>query len=71
MNPDLPLRQLLDELHAADAVRQGFPRDSAAYSEAADRVDELVRAVWEAAGDDPGLRALDAVEAVPDEAMNL
>lgn len=71
MNHDLSLRRLLDELHAADAVRQGIPRDTPAYSAAADRVDELVRAVWEAAGDDPGVGPLDDAESAPDPAMNL
>jgi hypothetical protein len=71
MNHDLPLRRLLDELQAADAVRQGIPRDTPAYAEAADRVDELVRAVWEAAGDQPGTGPLDGVEVTADEVMNL
>ena len=70
MNADLPLRRLLDELQAADAVRQGIPRDTPAYAVAADRVDRLVRAVWEAADDEPATRALDADD-VPDGAMNL
>jgi len=62
MNHDLPLRRLLDELQAADAVRQGLPRDTPAYAEATDRVDRLVRAVWDAAGDEPATRALDDAE---------
>lgn len=61
MNHDIPLRRLLDELQAADVVRQGIPRDTPAYAQAADRVDELVRAVWEAAGEDAG-GPLDGVE---------
>ena len=71
MNHDLPLRRLLDQLQAADAVRQGIPRDTPAYVEAADRVDELVRAVWEAADDDPGRGAVHEAATVPDEVMKL
>ena len=71
MNHDLPLRWLLDELQAADAVRQGIPRDTPAYAEAADRVDQLVRAVWEAAGEEPATGPLDDVGAFPGEVMNL
>jgi hypothetical protein len=44
-----PLRQLLADLHDADVDRQGTPRGSAQYDEAARRVDRLARAVWEAA----------------------
>jgi hypothetical protein len=61
MNQDDPLRRLLEELQRADAARQGYPRDTPAYAEAADRVDALVRAVWEAADDEPP-RRLDGVE---------
>ena len=50
MNKDQPLRSLLDELHAADAERQGQPRDTPAYAEALHRVDRLMKAVWQEAG---------------------
>ena len=50
MNQDQPLRRLLDELHAADAERQGQPRDTAAYDAALHRVDRLTKAVWQEAG---------------------
>jgi hypothetical protein len=62
MNHDLPLRRLLDELQAADVARQGTPRDTPAYVEAADRVDRLVRAVWQEAGDEPAIGPLDDAE---------
>ncbi len=51
MSQDQPLRRLLDELQEADVFRQGQPRDTPAYAEAANRVDRLVRAVWHEAGD--------------------
>ena len=44
-----PLRKLLADLHDADIDRQGMPRGSAQYDEAARRVDWLARAVWDAA----------------------
>lgn len=71
MNSDLPLRRLLDELQAADVVRQGTPRDTPAYTEAADRVDRLVRAVWDAVGDERVAHAADDPDGSADEAMNL
>ena len=56
MNQDQPLRRLLDELQAADAERQGEPRDTPAYAEALNRVDRLMKAVWKEAGDVPATR---------------
>jgi hypothetical protein len=44
-----PLRKLLADLHDADIDRQGMPRGSAQYDEAARRVDRIARAVWDAA----------------------
>jgi hypothetical protein len=54
-----PLRSLLDELLNADATRQRTPRDSPEYPVVEERVDELVRAVWDAAMDDGPPRAQD------------
>jgi hypothetical protein len=71
MNSDLPLRRLLDELQAADVVRQGTPRDTPAYTEAADRVERLVRAVWDAVGEERAVPAADDADASPDGATNL
>jgi hypothetical protein len=56
MNEDQPLRRLLDELQAADAERQGQPRDTPAYLEALNRVDRLMKAVWREAHDVPSTR---------------
>jgi len=56
MNQDQPLRRLLDELQAADAERQGQPRDTPAYTEALNRVDRLMRAVWQEANGAPSPR---------------
>jgi hypothetical protein len=47
-----PLRNLLDELQQADTDRQRIPRDSPEYGYATERVDRLVREVWDAAVDD-------------------
>jgi len=71
MNTDYPLRELLQELHAAENARQGVPRDTPAYAEAADRVDRLVRAVWEAAGEDPRPRSLDDLDPRAERVMDL
>ena len=70
MNKDQSLRRLLDELQAADAERQGEARDTAAYVEAANRVDRLLKAVWQAAGEDPARRPADG-SANEDETMDL
>jgi hypothetical protein len=56
MNQDQPLRRLLNELHVADAERQGQPRDTPAYNEAVSRVDRLMKAVWQEADDAPSPR---------------
>ena len=56
MNQDQPLRRLLDELQAADVKRQGEPRDTPAYAEALNRVDRLMKAVWQEAGGVPSTR---------------
>ena len=55
MNQDQPLRRLLDELQTADVERQGQPRDTPAYNEAANRVDRLMKAVWQEADGVPSL----------------
>jgi hypothetical protein len=71
MNKDQSLRRLLDELQAADAARQGQPRDSRAYDEAASRVERLVKAVWREAGEKAELRAPEGDSAAADDSMDL
>jgi hypothetical protein len=56
MTKDQPLRRLLNELQAADAQRQGEPRDTPAYAEALNRVDRLMKAVWQEADRVPSAR---------------
>ena len=70
MNHDQPLRQLLNELQAADAERQCEARDSPAYAAALHRVERLTKAVWKEAGDAPAIQAT-AREAPPDGSTDL
>ena len=69
MNQDQPLRRLLDELHSADAERQGQQRDTPAYDAAMHRVERLVKAVWNEAGEAPGSPS-SAQAAAPDDATD-
>jgi hypothetical protein len=71
MDSDLSLRRLLDELQVADVARQGTPRDTPAYTEAVDRDERLVRAVWDAVGDEPVRHPGDNAGGLADEARNL
>ena len=71
MNQDQSLRRLLDELHSADAMRQAVPRDTPAYAEAADRVDRLVKAVWDTAGTELPAAPLRDGRRDQDEGMDL
>jgi hypothetical protein len=71
MNQDMSLRRLLDELQAADAQRQGEPRDTPAYTEAAHRVDRLVKAVWKEAGEGPAIGPPVREAAPPDRSTDL
>lgn len=71
MNRDQPLRRLLDELQAADAERQGQPRDTPAYAEAVNRVDRLMKAVWQEADGVPSTRPLLGESLPPDGSTDL
>lgn len=42
-----PVRRLLEELHEADRERHVLARDSPEYERADERVDQLVREVWD------------------------
>jgi hypothetical protein len=71
MNHDQPLRRLLDELQAADAERQGQPRDTPAYTEAVNRVDRLMKAVWQEADGAPSPRPPPHESPQPDGSRDL
>ena len=71
MNHDQPLRRLLDELQAADAERQGEPRDTPAYAEAVNRVDRLMKAVWREAGEAPVTPATQRAAQPPNASTDL
>ena len=71
MNQDQPLRRLLDELHSADADRQGEPRDTPAYTEALNRVDRLMKMVWQEASGAPSPRPPPADARPPDGSTDL
>jgi hypothetical protein len=71
MNRDQPLRRLLDELHLADAERQGQPRDTPAYAEALNRVDRLMKAVWQEADGVPSTRPPPGESLPPDGSTDL
>jgi hypothetical protein len=71
MNKDQPLRHLLDELQAADAERQGQPRDTPAYAEALNRVDRLMKAVWQEAGGVPSTRPPPGESMPPERSTDL
>jgi hypothetical protein len=71
MNQDQPLRRLLDELQAADAERQGQPRDTPAYTEALNRVDRLMKAVWQEAHGASSPRPPPAEAEPPDRSTDL
>jgi hypothetical protein len=71
MNQDQPLRRLLNELQAADAERQGQPRDTPAYTEARNRVDRLMKAVWQEADGAPSPRPPPAESMAPNGSTDL
>jgi hypothetical protein len=71
MNQDQPLRRLLHELQAADVERQGQPRDTPAYNEALNRVDRLMKAVWQEADGVPSPRPPPLESLQPDGSRDL
>ena len=71
MSQDQPLRRLLHELQAADAERQGEPRDTPAYTEALNRVDRLMKAVWQEADDAPATPATEGAPQPPEASTDL